>query len=99
MGASPKMGRGFERGKGFLVETPCGPASVYNHLAFTVKIHKPEGLPGWRIVGFEVVPYSVDSESVDKSCVTGRARMEINIGAFFLSICLHFKNEGFFHAL
>eukprot|EP00667_Euglena_gracilis_P004133 EG_transcript_4153 len=48
------------------------PTIVYNHLAFTVKIHKPEGLPGWRIVGFEVVPYSVDSESVDKSCVTGQ---------------------------
>eukprot|EP00994_Dinema_validum_P004272 NODE_230_length_2160_cov_51.705353_g153_i0.p1 GENE.NODE_230_length_2160_cov_51.705353_g153_i0~~NODE_230_length_2160_cov_51.705353_g153_i0.p1 ORF type:complete len:530 (-),score=93.75 NODE_230_length_2160_cov_51.705353_g153_i0:522-2111(-) len=41
---------------------------VYNHLAFTVKYHKAENLPGWRIVGFEVVPYSVLSSSIDSDC-------------------------------
>jgi transmembrane 9 superfamily protein 2/4 len=42
--------------------------AVHNHLAFTIKIHKPEGLPGWRIVGFEVVPFSIDSDYLDEHC-------------------------------
>eukprot|EP00906_Rhabdomonas_costata_P012444 RCo017857 len=42
-----------------------------NHLAFTIKYHKPEGLPGWRIVGFEVVPYSVLSSVIDSKCKPG----------------------------
>ena len=31
-------------------------------------MHIYKGLPGWRIVGFEVVPYSVLSEKADKEC-------------------------------
>jgi len=30
--------------------------------------HKPEGLPGYRIVGFEVMAYSVSSEKIDSDC-------------------------------
>eukprot|EP00667_Euglena_gracilis_P004747 EG_transcript_4771 len=44
---------------------------VNNHLSFTIKYHKPEGLPGFRIVGFNVVPYSVDSDSIEKHCKPG----------------------------
>lgn len=50
---------------------------VNNHLAFTIKYHKPEvwtlkkniqALSGYRIVGFNVVPYSVESSYIDKNC-------------------------------
>ena len=44
---------------------------VNNHLAFTIKYHKPEGLPGFRIVGFNVVPYSVESSVIEQECRPG----------------------------
>ena len=66
---------GSEKGlyyrRGYPLGTPgnkSSPTLVNNHLSFTVKIHKPEGLPGWRIVGFEVVPYSIDSARIDTDC-------------------------------
>eukprot|EP00992_Anisonema_acinus_P014398 TRINITY_DN9263_c0_g1_i2.p1 TRINITY_DN9263_c0_g1~~TRINITY_DN9263_c0_g1_i2.p1 ORF type:complete len:634 (+),score=110.57 TRINITY_DN9263_c0_g1_i2:46-1947(+) len=43
-------------------------SQVNNHLAFTIKYHKPEAVPGYRIVGFNVVPYSVESAAIDKDC-------------------------------
>ena len=45
--------------------------SVYNHLAFTVKYHASKGVPKWRIVGFEVVPHSIDSAVIDRRCPPG----------------------------
>jgi transmembrane 9 superfamily protein 2/4 len=69
---------GSEKGlyyrRGFPLGNPANktsPTTVNNHLAFTVKYHKPEGLPGWRIVGFEVVPYSVLSSVIDSTCKSG----------------------------
>jgi transmembrane 9 superfamily protein 2/4 len=66
---------GSEKGlyyrRGYPLGTPGNKSAttlVNNHLAFTVKIHKPDGLPGWRIVGFEVVPYSVESSRIDSEC-------------------------------
>uniref|UniRef100_A0A7S1NLI2 Transmembrane 9 superfamily member n=1 Tax=Eutreptiella gymnastica TaxID=73025 RepID=A0A7S1NLI2_9EUGL len=44
------------------------PSIVNNHLSFTIKYHKPEGVPGYRIVGFNVLPYSIASEHIDVSC-------------------------------
>lgn len=47
--------RGLYYRRGYPLGTPGNKTHttlVNNHLAFTVKIHKPEGLPGWRIVGF-----------------------------------------------
>ena len=45
---------------------------VNNHLAFTIKYHKPDsGIPGFRIVGFEVVPYSIDSAHIESHCGKG----------------------------
>ena len=44
---------------------------VYNHLAFTVKYHKPHGSPSFRVVGFEVVPHSIDSAVIDSDCRPG----------------------------
>eukprot|EP00668_Euglena_longa_P015985 GGOE01020181.1.p1 GENE.GGOE01020181.1~~GGOE01020181.1.p1 ORF type:complete len:639 (-),score=223.00 GGOE01020181.1:442-2358(-) len=70
---------GSDRGLYYRRGYPLGTAGnkthttlVNNHLAFTIKIHKPEGLPGWRIVGFEVVPYSVDSQYIDSDCILGK---------------------------
>eukprot|EP00906_Rhabdomonas_costata_P025424 RCo036351 len=47
------------------------PTTVNNHLSFTIKYHKPEGVPGYRIVGFNVIPYSVESGHIDKDCRPG----------------------------
>jgi len=41
---------------------------VNNHLSFTIKYHKPEGIPGYRVVGFTVVPHSIRSDIIDKHC-------------------------------
>eukprot|EP00667_Euglena_gracilis_P004537 EG_transcript_4562 len=60
---------------GYPLGTPAtkeAPTTVNNHLAFTVKIHKPSGLPGWRIVGFEVKPFSVESSKIDTQCTPGQ---------------------------
>ena len=46
---------------------------VYNHLAFTIKYHKPEGVPGYRIVGFNVLPYSVESAKIVEECKPGQS--------------------------
>eukprot|EP00992_Anisonema_acinus_P009709 TRINITY_DN5903_c0_g1_i1.p1 TRINITY_DN5903_c0_g1~~TRINITY_DN5903_c0_g1_i1.p1 ORF type:complete len:670 (-),score=192.10 TRINITY_DN5903_c0_g1_i1:80-2035(-) len=66
--------RGLFYRRGYPLGVPgnrTSPSIVYNHLAFTVKYHKPEDLPGWRIVGFEVVPYSINSAIIDSTCKTG----------------------------
>lgn len=41
---------------------------VNNHLALTIVYHRPQGLPGFRIVGFNVVPYSVANDYLTKNC-------------------------------
>eukprot|EP00906_Rhabdomonas_costata_P007205 RCo010364 len=67
--------RGLFYRRGFPLGTPANkshPTMVNNHLAFTIKYHKPEGLPGWRIVGFEVVPYSIESPVLDRLCSSGK---------------------------
>ena len=73
---------GSEKGlfyrRGYPLGTPGNknkPTLVNNHLQFKVKIHKPEaslGLSGWRIVGFEVVPYSIQSSKIDSDCIPGQ---------------------------
>eukprot|EP01012_Entosiphon_sulcatum_P019361 TRINITY_DN241_c0_g1_i1.p1 TRINITY_DN241_c0_g1~~TRINITY_DN241_c0_g1_i1.p1 ORF type:complete len:637 (-),score=102.60 TRINITY_DN241_c0_g1_i1:283-2193(-) len=49
-------------------------STVNNHLAFKVKYHKPENIQisGYRIVGFNVVPYSIDSQYIDTHCHPGK---------------------------
>jgi len=67
--------KGFYYRRGYPLGTPGNKThitEVNNHLAFTVKVHKPEGLPGWRIVGFEVTPHSVESTAIDTDCVPGK---------------------------
>jgi len=49
--------RGFPLG--FLDEN--GESYLYNHVAITVRYHKPEGSESYRVVGFEVEPVSLDS--------------------------------------
>jgi len=63
--------RGLYYRRGYPLGTPGNkthPTLVNNHLAMTIKYHKPEGLPGYRIVGFEVMAYSVSSEKIDSDC-------------------------------
>jgi transmembrane 9 superfamily member 2/4 len=64
---------GSERGLYYRRGYPLGipgnktnPTLVHNHLALTVRVHRHEG--GWRVVGFEVVPYSVRSDKIDSEC-------------------------------
>ena len=66
---------GGERGLYYRRGYPLGqpgnkthPTLVHNHLGLTVKYHKPEGLPGYRVVGFEVMAYSVASDKIDADC-------------------------------
>lgn len=47
------------------------PSYVNNHLSFTIKYHEPVGIPGFRIVGFNVVPYSVESSKIESGCAPG----------------------------
>ena len=51
-----------------VVQTSGATCSTVLTLFLYLKIHKPEGLPGWRIVGFEVIPFSIDSDYLDEHC-------------------------------
>eukprot|EP00906_Rhabdomonas_costata_P012446 RCo017861 len=67
--------KGLYYRRGFPLGVPGNqthPTLLNNHLAFTIKYHKPEGLPGWRIVGFEVVPFSISTATIDKECKPGK---------------------------
>jgi transmembrane 9 superfamily member 2/4 len=54
---------GTERSIGFPigVKTDTGSMIVFNHARMTIYVHEdPESYQGWRIVGFEVMPVSVE---------------------------------------
>eukprot|EP01010_Urceolus_cornutus_P001285 NODE_181_length_2096_cov_362.380557_g144_i0.p1 GENE.NODE_181_length_2096_cov_362.380557_g144_i0~~NODE_181_length_2096_cov_362.380557_g144_i0.p1 ORF type:complete len:670 (+),score=135.64 NODE_181_length_2096_cov_362.380557_g144_i0:60-2012(+) len=68
---SERVSTGFYYRRGFPLGVPgnlSDPPHLNNHIAITVKYHKPLNLPGWRIVGFEVKPMSIASNVISKSC-------------------------------
>jgi len=67
----------YERGFPIGYVDEAGDAYLYNHMAMTVRYHKPADSDSYRVVGFEVEPMSMALSLDDDKCDAGASPLRL----------------------